>query len=378
MTDYNNFMEVVKAGTDADNPTRVVQIANPSDLNPIQVDTLPTASADNKGLIYWLSTDNTFYKVNDAGDDYEAIGTGSGGSSDWGDIGGTLSDQTDLQAALDAKIGASGVTFENLSANSDVGTGANQVAAGNHVHPATAISFDGSTAGLDATTVQAAIDEIIVDGEGAANVWQTIYADGTGLTPDSTSRVPYTGTGIAVGMGVRATYDDGGGDDVYYGIVSAVSASTSFDTHLAIFNTSYPVTKIEVCDASALTEILLHAPGLYAGEAHDDIFTDWGTPVVAGKAFAVGRVYAKQGMDDSAATTTEPAININIGGTSNNIFSADLEMTTSFADATAAPSFTHYTAAAGEVIDVKVARATGGTPGHDAANLAVLVVGVPL
>lgn len=28
---------------------------------------------------------------------------GSGGSSDWGDIGGTLSDQTDLQAALDAK-----------------------------------------------------------------------------------------------------------------------------------------------------------------------------------------------------------------------------------------------------------------------------------
>jgi hypothetical protein len=42
MTDYNNFIEVVKAGTDSDNPTRIVQIANASDLNPIQVDALPT------------------------------------------------------------------------------------------------------------------------------------------------------------------------------------------------------------------------------------------------------------------------------------------------------------------------------------------------
>lgn len=41
----------------------------------------------------------------------DACGTGSGGGvSDWGDIGGTLADQTDLQAALDAKQNALGYT----------------------------------------------------------------------------------------------------------------------------------------------------------------------------------------------------------------------------------------------------------------------------
>ena len=339
MPDYNNFMEVVKAGTDADNPTRVVLIANPSELNPVQVDELPAASADNKGLIYWLSTDNALYQVNTAGDGYAAIGSGGGGTDD----------------------------HQSLS---------NRGAAG--AHPATAISYDGSTAGLDATTAQAAIDEIIVDGEGAANVWQTIYTDGTGLTPTDANTLPYTGSGVEVGMGVRCTYDAGGGADVYYGVVSAVSASTSFDAHLAIFNTSYAVTKIEVCDASALTELLLHAPGLYAGSAHDDIFTDWGTPVVVGKEFAVGRVYVNHGSDDSAATTSEPAINVNIGGTANNVFASDVAITTSFADAAATPSFTHYTASAGELIDVKVVQATGGTPRNDAANLSIMIVGVPL
>lgn len=60
--------------------------------------------------------------------------TGGGGSPDWGDIGGTLSDQTDLQTALDAK----------LTANTPI-TGATK----------TKITYDVDglvTAGADATT----------------------------------------------------------------------------------------------------------------------------------------------------------------------------------------------------------------------------------
>ncbi len=63
------------------------------------------------------------------------FGDPSGTTVSWGDIIGTLANQTDLQAALDAKIGASGVTYENLAANADVGTGATQVAQGDHLHP---------------------------------------------------------------------------------------------------------------------------------------------------------------------------------------------------------------------------------------------------
>lgn len=303
-----------------------------------------------------------------------APGTGGGGGAS------QLSDLSDVSSSTKTAgniLVADGSDFASVAVSGDItlsGAGAAAIASGvivdADVNAAAAIAWSKlDKTGAVASDVGAAT---------ASEVWQTIYTDGTGLTPTDTNTVPYTGTGIEVGMGVRCTYDDGGGADVYYGIVSAVSASTSFDTYLAIFNASYAVTKIEVCNASALTEILLHAPGLYAGAAHDDIFTDWGTPVVAGKAFAVGRVYAKHGTDDSAATTTEPAYNVNIGGTSNNIFSANVELTTSFADATGAPSFTHYTAAAGEVIDVKIAQATGGTPGNDATNLAILVVGVPL
>jgi uncharacterized cupin superfamily protein len=70
----------------------------------------------------------------------------------WGDITGTVSSQADLQTALDGKsntghthleaditdlgnyIEASGVTYENLSANGDIGTGAAQVSQGDHGH----------------------------------------------------------------------------------------------------------------------------------------------------------------------------------------------------------------------------------------------------
>jgi len=39
------------------------------------------------------------------------------------------------------------------------------------------------------------------------------------------------------------------------------------------------------------------------------IFTDWGIPIINSKKYAVGRVIIKHESDDTAATTSEPAIN---------------------------------------------------------------------
>ena len=213
--------------------------------------------------------------------------------------------------------------------------------------------------------------------------WVTIYS-GAGVTPTSANILPYTGLGVYVGWGVRVTYDDGGeggyGDssDLYAGIISAVALSTSFTTHLGIFSTSYGVTKIEVCHPSALITYSMISTGLYALDAHDDLMTDQMIAYPIMVDCAVGRVYAKQWADDSAATTSEPTINLNVGGSANLVFAAEVEMTVTYADFTAAPDFDNYLVSSGDIIDIKVTKATGGTPGDDARNLAAMVVGVPL
>lgn len=56
---------------------------------------------------------------------FSGVGSGAGGSSEWGAITGVLSDQTDLQSALDDKASLnSNVTFEDIAAGRTSGTGA--------------------------------------------------------------------------------------------------------------------------------------------------------------------------------------------------------------------------------------------------------------
>lgn len=70
----SNFFEIVKVTTDSGNFTKVVKIANASEIgNAVSVDTLPDASDSLKGMIYYLTTDNKYYVVNAAGDDWEDI-----------------------------------------------------------------------------------------------------------------------------------------------------------------------------------------------------------------------------------------------------------------------------------------------------------------
>ena len=59
------------------------------------------SKAGNDGKVLKLDTGELVYA------------TGGGGGADWGDIGGTLSDQTDLQSALDQKQTAAQV-FNNI------------------------------------------------------------------------------------------------------------------------------------------------------------------------------------------------------------------------------------------------------------------------
>jgi len=69
-------------------------------------------------------------KVNATGDGL-IFGDPSGTSVSWGDVAGTLSDQTDLQNALDSKEN----TFtKNTAFNKDFGTDAGTVSEGNHTH----------------------------------------------------------------------------------------------------------------------------------------------------------------------------------------------------------------------------------------------------
>ena len=76
---------------------------------------------------------------------------GGGGASDWGDIGGTLSDQTDLQAALDAKTDLD-IWENNASAGrlwggiiTDAGSGTVDIAAGAGLIKTGGSSIDGNT-----------------------------------------------------------------------------------------------------------------------------------------------------------------------------------------------------------------------------------------
>lgn len=93
-------------------------------------------------------------------------GSGGGGVSDWGDIGGTLSDQTDLQAALDAKQddittlpvanGGTGVTSSS-GASSVVLRDANQNITANNT--LTGYATTATAAGTTTLTVSSARDQ---------------------------------------------------------------------------------------------------------------------------------------------------------------------------------------------------------------------------
>lgn len=87
-------------------------------------------------------------------------GGGPGGSTDWGEIGGTLSDQTDLQTALDAKLNAASVSTFGASLVDDADAAAARTTLGLgtiSTQAASSVNIDGG-----------AIDGAVIGGSTAA------------------------------------------------------------------------------------------------------------------------------------------------------------------------------------------------------------------
>ena len=188
-------------------------------------------------------------------DEYLAIGT-SGGASAWGDLTGTLSDQTDMQAALDAKAPlAVGLTAETGSfsvASCDIGKVIKVTGAG----PYTATFPAGLLNGGSVLLWNATSDSLTVAGAAAA------YKIGPGSaaayveSPDATDdweRLPGGGTsgGTAYDQDLNTT------DNVTFNSVTASNAVTANDVQvndlLEVVGSSSFDTVAEFNDGLALT-----------------------------------------------------------------------------------------------------------------------------
>lgn len=126
-----------------------------------------TPGADE--IVIYAKADGLLYYKDESGT--EAPVGGGGGSVIWGEIGGTLDDQTDLQAALDAKAGATGVpiiaeaTTSRAMAPADAGSYHRFTATG--AKTATFDDGDGFTAGQEFhITNRAASDNLTLTAAG--------------------------------------------------------------------------------------------------------------------------------------------------------------------------------------------------------------------
>lgn len=125
--------------------------------------------------------------VNTAITGQQIINAASGGSTSWGNIGGTLSNQTDLQTALNAKQATlvSGTNIKTVNGNSLVGSGNLTISS----NPRTLASLIGSN--LIGTSNQISTSYKIAGSTLIAN--NTIYINGlltkTAGSTSSTSRI---------------------------------------------------------------------------------------------------------------------------------------------------------------------------------------------
>lgn len=110
----------------------------------------------------------------------------------------------------------SDVTYENLLANGDIGTGNDQVALGSHQHMASAVTYSNTTSGLDATTIQDAIDELSAE---------------TGVNFDGITYVSKSGTDTPIPTGATL----GTMDNPYLTVQAAINAAQALGGYQIVF-----------------------------------------------------------------------------------------------------------------------------------------------
>lgn len=157
-----------------------------------------------------VSVDNT--------DPLNPVVSASGAAPDWGDIGGTLSDQTDLQGALDTKlesvVAGAGVSVDNTDPLNPVvsagGTGTLEV------------TFDAGTGAL----ANGALGDLVIPYAGTITEWVLI-----GNAPGTAS--------VSVWVDTLANFPPTGADDITGANPPALSASqTAADSTLTGWTTA--------------------------------------------------------------------------------------------------------------------------------------------
>ena len=119
-------------------------------------------------------------------------------------------------------------------------------------------------------------------------------------------------------------------------------------------------------DFTRVSKIDVNLSGAFAGSAtttaiksqtSDPLYWDMGPGVLVAAKHIIQ-------TEDSAATTAQPAINVSLGGV--DAFSADDETATTRQTATCNAEVDY-----GDVVEIEIVKATGGTPGDDAEDLSV-------
>jgi len=139
--------------------------------------------------------------------------------------------ETEVDSLISA-IDIDAATFEKLDSGGDVGSGADQLAPGNHIHTAAAITYDNTVSSLTATDVKSAIDELSVE-----------------------KGVEFTDTLFVAKNGNDS--NDGSMDNPFLTVQAAVTAAGALGTYAVVF--VYPGTYEE--DLTLLPYVCIYAFG---------------------------------------------------------------------------------------------------------------------
>lgn len=219
-----------------------------------------------------------------------------------------------------------------------------------------------TAANLVTTAVDAVLDEIE---ENAAIQWRAVPGADYNVTPVSTSVIATTSADVKPGVPVRYVVSA----VTMYGVVTAVSGGQATIQGPSIGGT---ITSFATSSPERVRNIVLHIPGAYAGSTGNKLaaiglrFERW----LMGEA----RLVSFQATHITAATTTQPKINLRIGANavSTNDSNLGIQLGAGSAhvvNAAGAINVTNYGIAYGDFLEVNVTAA--GVGATAAQNLTV-------